>query len=607
MSIFSQINNLKLRGKLILIYTSIWILFLAASFFYAFYNHNLVEHQIEETLNSRSLNYKQMLNSQFMVYESLANLVSNSSELMEELEKPYQNVLDALDVYQDLWNQYNENRLTWPYLRHITIYSSNATLHNSYPYLVRLDQYMEDQPEYELILDLGSTGYWSGIRNIKDREYWEPSNEGRRDGNFQSFTYNRVLYSTKHLGVPVGVLTIEVDSKALTEITETQEDFQVILYDMEDNIILPSSSGESSTLNELPQTNGKFQIEGDWYYVEESLLNNGWKMMVVAPLSVADSTTNTIWTLGCLLFLFTSLIIVPLILGLSKQVSQRYDCLIQKMETFMKGNMQLGPPINGKDEAGILDGHFTKLAIELKKQIHETYSLQLQREKFRLEVLQTQINPHFLYNSLSTIAWLSDNHPREEIREAVEDLSFFYRETLSKGKDLVPLESEIQAVKAYINLQKKRYLNRISVYYQIDKLTLNVMLPKVTIQPLVENSICHGLTLDRENISILLSSRIEGDNILIEVQDDGAGMSPEILEQLLQGTVVSKEGNSLGFRNVNDRIHLYFGNQYGLRVNSQIGVGTTVSILLPCESAELSSSDAELLEINMEEKPNEKN
>ena len=84
MSIFSQINNLKLRGKLILIYTSIWILFLAASFFYAFYNHNLVERQIEETLNSRSLNYKQMLNSQFMVYESLANLVSNSSELMEE-------------------------------------------------------------------------------------------------------------------------------------------------------------------------------------------------------------------------------------------------------------------------------------------------------------------------------------------------------------------------------------------------------------------------------------------------------------------------------------------------------------------------------------------
>lgn len=605
MRIACHINNLSLRGKLIFIYTSIWILFFAISFFYAYYNQGVVEKQILETLHSRSLNYTQMLNSQFMVYESLANLVSNNSRLNEELESPYHSVLDALDVYQDIWDQYEANRLTWPHLRHITVYSSNDTLHNSYPYLVRLDEYMEGQPEYETILELGTVGYWSGFRNIRSREYWEPSNRDRSDGAYQSFAYSRVLYSAKHLGVPIGMLTIEVDGHAITDLIETQDHFQIALLDQNGNAITATETETHIDLSRIPAEKGKVRIENEWYYVEESVLNNGWKIMTVVPLAEAGSISNMIWTFGGLLFLLVNLIIIPLILLFSRQVSRRFDSLIRKMEAFMKGDMQLGAPISGKDEAGILDAHFTKLAAELKKQIHETYAMQLQKEKLRLEILQTQINPHFLYNTLSTIAWLSDNHPRSEIREAVEDLERFYRQTLSKGKDLVSLESELQAVRAYVNLQKKRYVNRISVYYQIDPLTLGAQIPKVTIQPLVENSIRHGLTGDRSSISILIASGIADDVIWITVQDDGAGMDPDTLKQLVEGTVVSKEGNSLGFRNVDDRIKLYYGNRYGLQARSQLGAGTTVTISLPCESAELSPSEAELLEIKVEEKQDE--
>lgn len=133
MRVSHHIHNMSLQGKLLFIYVSVWILFFIVSLFYTYYNQSVVEEQVLETVRSRSVNYTQILNSQFLVYESLANLVSNNSELKNNLEKPYPSVLGALDLYQSIWDQYGANRLSWPYLRHITVYSSNPTLHNSYP------------------------------------------------------------------------------------------------------------------------------------------------------------------------------------------------------------------------------------------------------------------------------------------------------------------------------------------------------------------------------------------------------------------------------------------------------------------------------------------
>lgn len=607
MRVTGHINNMSLRGKLFFIYVSVWILFFTVSLFYARYNQGVVEEQVLETMHSHSVNYTQILNSQFMIYESLANLVSNNSELKDNLEKPYPSVLGALDLYQSLWDQYGANRLSWPYLRHITVYSSNPTLHNSYPYLIRLDTYLKNQPEYEDILELGTAGYWSGFRNIQSREYWDSSNRDCEDGKYQSFAYSRTLYSARHLGVPIGMLTIEVDGRAITEVIHAQDDFQMILFDQDGAVITASAPDYAEDLSRIPEEDGKARIGNNWYYTESFSLSNGWKLMTMVPLAEAGMVSDAMWTFNRLLFLLANLTVLPLIFLFSRQVSRRFDSLIRKMETFREGNMELGPPLSGKDEAAVLDAHFTQMAVELKRQIHETYAMQLQKEKFRLEVLQTQINPHFLYNALSTIAWLSDDHPRKEIREAVEDLEVFYRQTLSKGKDLVSLHSELQAVRAYLDLQKKRYVNRINVYYQIDPLTEDAQLPKVTLQPLVENSIRHGLAGDKKTISILISSRIQEDTVLIEVRDDGAGMSPDTLRQLVEGAVISKNGNSIGFRNVNDRIRLYYGNDYGLRAQSTLGLGTTITISLPCGSAELSPSEAESLEIKVEEGQDEPN
>lgn len=593
------IDNMNIRRKMLFIYlVAILLPFFTFGFLYTWYNNAAIEKQTLETMRSRTLNCTQMLDSQLMVYTSLSNLLSNNVELMKELESPYANILNALHVYQQVWDQYTANRLTWLDLRNITIYSANPTLHNSYPYLVRLDEYMDSQPEYEEIRSLGTTGCWFGFRKIQNREYWNPVNRSLKSGKYETFTYNRMLYSPKQLGVPIGMLTIEINSRPIVELISAQEDFSIVLLD-QNNRFLVSSGTESSIdyleVLEHPGEN-KVQLNGIWCYTDIATLSNGWKMVVTVPLEDVFAASNTTRNLGALLLLSISLIIIPMILLFSRQISKRHAKLISKMEAFMGGELYLEKPIGGKDEVALLDRDFTCLAAELKSRINETYILQLQKKQYHLEMLQTQINPHFLYNTLSTIAWLSDNHPREEIRTAVENLATFYRQTLSKGKDLITLEAEMQVVTAYLELQKLRYEKRISVYYDLDNLTLDVELPKLTIQPLVENSIRHGLSGGRETVSILLSSRIHHNLVEIEVRDDGNGMDAETLEKLLQGAVTSEEGSGLGFRNINDRIKLYFGKEYGLSAWSKSGVGTTVTVTLPFETAEQTPSDAVLSE-----------
>jgi len=148
---------------------------------------------------------------------------------------------------------------------------------------------------------------------------------------------------------------------------------------------------------------------------------------------------------------------------------------------------------------------------------------------------------------------------------------------LSKGKQVIPLSEELQGLRAYLELQKIRYLNRLSIYYQIDEFVLNTPIPNLTLQPLVENSICHGLCGEKESISIVISSKVLEDMIEIKIQDDGIGMLPSVLDSLR----FKKVDSGFGFNNIDDRLKLHFGQQYGLQVYSESGEGTVVIVKLP--------------------------
>ncbi len=215
----------------------------------------------------------------------------------------------------------------------------------------------------------------------------------------------------------------------------------------------------------------------------------------------------------------------------------------------------------------------------LIKQLEEEHKM---RERMYFETLQMQINPHFLFNALNAIKWMAIMKGQNEIGTTIAALGKLLETTLSKNGEIISLSEEIQCIDSYVLLQKMRYGDKFDIRYSIDETILSYKVPRLILQPLVENAIIHGFE-DMELRGVITINGYKQSNVLfIEVIDNGRGMSPEKIDQILKGLYKSnKFNNNIGLKNINDRIKLYFGPDYGLAIRSEEGKGTLVRICLP--------------------------
>ena len=209
-------------------------------------------------------------------------------------------------------------------------------------------------------------------------------------------------------------------------------------------------------------------------------------------------------------------------------------------------------------------------------------------KKAELKALQAQINPHFLYNTLDTIVWMAESNNTDQVIDIVRALSSFFRIALSKGKDWISLQQEIEHVRSYLTIQKMRYRDILNYEIDVDEALLDSTVLKLTLQPLVENALYHGIKTKRNGGTIIVRARgIADDKVLLEVQDDGVGFTPyklaqiqDLLAQDSDEVTLSEEGG-FGLENVHKRIQLYYGREYGLAIESHYRSGTQVSIIIP--------------------------
>ena len=216
--------------------------------------------------------------------------------------------------------------------------------------------------------------------------------------------------------------------------------------------------------------------------------------------------------------------------------------------------------------------------------LNEMFTRLLEKEKViqkaEMRVLHEQIKPHFLYNSLETISYMALEAKAPNVHSALETLGSFYRNFLSKGDREIPLEREVQIVRDYLSLQKLRYGDILNDEYDIAEDTEELMIPKLILQPLVENSIYHGIKLQREKGSIKVEAVDLDDRIELVVKDNGAGMTEERLQEM-RAAIVNGEKIGFGLRTVHERMQLLFGEEYGLSISSTEGVGTTITVVIP--------------------------
>lgn len=322
-------------------------------------------------------------------------------------------------------------------------------------------------------------------------------------------------------------------------------------------------------------------VEKDAIYSVRSLDNCEWKIIGVCYIDeMITNRVNHIMKTLSVIFLIVVLLTVLIIRFFSKLFSNPARELANAMQEFEKdtNNFEF-KSIEGTAEITSLTESFEHMVVQIKELVEKVRQEEITLRKTELKALQAQINPHFLYNTLDAIAWLCEEERYKDAVEMVNSLAKLFRISISRGHELITIEKEMQHAKSYLKIQNFRYKNQFTYSFDVDEECLNYLCNKITLQPIIENAIYHGIDrmVDEGKINIGIHQKC--DRIIFSVEDNGVGMTEEQCEEILHKDAGDRVG--IGIKNVNDRIKIYFGEEYGLTIQSELDEGTRVTISMP--------------------------
>ncbi len=327
---------------------------------------------------------------------------------------------------------------------------------------------------------------------------------------------------------------------------------------------------------------------GSHYIVNAQVVQDtDWTLIAVIPYDEILSPGNAIRLTMILVMLAIGLIACLIAVLISTPMTKKLSVLSRKMNAVEQGDLNVSVKVTGNDEIGHLMKSFNYMVRRIKTLVDEQYKLGAEKKNAELNVLQAQINPHFLYNTLDLINWKAMEYDAFEISDIAQLLAKFYKLSLNKGKNIVTVQDEVDHVKAYIQIQNFRYSDKIRLVVELSPEAARCKILRIILQPIVENAILHGILKKEEGLggTIWITGRIEEENLILTVRDDGVGMNEEQMERItrLNGT----EGDhGYGVYNTDTRIKLRYGPKYGLLYHSTAGEGTTVDIVIPVDCEE---------------------
>lgn len=264
---------------------------------------------------------------------------------------------------------------------------------------------------------------------------------------------------------------------------------------------------------------------------------------------------------------------------LSSLIAKPIVKLTRKMQKVKEGSLDIQIDVNSNDEIGLLASGFNSMLERIRGLLDKVKDEQKKKREYELALIQAQIKPHFLYNTLDLIYIFSSMGRNSEAQSTTKNLADFYRIALSKGKEIITIEEELKNVENYLSIQRVRYADIFDYEIRADEEAACYEIPKLTVQPIVENSIYHGLKLKGSFGKLLIESFTENEDVIIRITDDGVGIEEEKLREIFEENNVSKQ--SFGLISVDERIKLYFGEEYGMKVESVVGQWTKATIRIP--------------------------
>lgn len=353
-----------------------------------------------------------------------------------------------------------------------------------------------------------------------------------------------------------------------------------IIYHPQQQLIFAGLK-EENTQKMTAHSDGSYE-ENSLIYTIRTRKGSSWRIVAVSFVDelIEDRLKDCLILLAGLLLIVLAATIVSSVV-LSRYISRPIHSLNKAMGEFEANAEGFSyEPVYGSLEVTSLSNAFGHLVIRIQELMNKVRNEEIVLRKTELRALQAQINPHFLYNTLDSIAWMCEEGRTKDAVEMVNALARLFRISISKGHELIPVEKEVEHAKSYLQIQKFRYKNQFQYSFEVQESCLGYYCNKITLQPIIENAIYHGLNrmIDEGFIEIRIFE--DGDDVVFTVEDNGVGMTKEQCESILHKEVKGQTGG-IGIKNVNDRVKIYFGEQYGMTIESELDEGTKVSIRMP--------------------------
>ncbi len=307
----------------------------------------------------------------------------------------------------------------------------------------------------------------------------------------------------------------------------------------------------------------------------------GWKIVGIYYMDQIAATKKNLGAYAVLIVILGILFVIAISTSLSAKISKPIKELENCMKLVEEGRFDVEINVEGEYEVVRLSKAFNLMVLKITNLMEQIVKEQEEKRKSEFNALQAQINPHFLYNTLDSVVWMIENEKNQEAVTMITALARLFRISISKGKNIITVKEELEHAKNYLIIQKVRYKNKFLFKMEVQEEVLNYSTIKLILQPIIENSIYHGIECSVDEGEIFIYAGIENDKLLLMVKDTGLGMSEELVENILLTEHRMSKGSGVGIKNVDERIKLCYGKEYGLKIESELEVGTTVKIYLP--------------------------
>lgn len=438
------------------------------------------------------------------------------------------------------------------------------------------------------------TGRFRSAEVIRQSEWyaWLEANNGKPtwvnyEENLSGRDYiaiTRKIWNQNDYNESLGILSVLLEKESLEEmLVEYSERQMMYLETAEGNLLVanvPEAELVHLPLGERAMNEEQFvrrNLNGTEYLVCSRLMEKSNVYLVsLIPAAALEHKINAVSVRLQTIYVIISFIILLAIVPMTRSITNRILLLKGQMIQIQKGiisKVEMAEEYD--DEIGQLITHYNEMVGKVEKLMQEQYDLGQKKTEAELKALQSQINPHFLYNTLDMINWMAQKNETDNIRDVVQAMSRFYRLTLSKGHDVVTIGDEIKMCDAYMEIQRRRYRGKVMYKVEVEEEIEKYLIPKITIQPFLENAIVHGINEKEDSRGVVtLNGWMEDGRITLSVTDDGNGMCEADKKK-------SHSGSHYGMDNIAQRLELFYGEKIPILVESSLGIGTCVIINIP--------------------------